>query len=122
MIDNKTYDILKWVCIIVLPSLATLYSGIAKIWNLPYVTEIPQTIIVIDANNGQNALTQAKQFSEAVKVTGIIVTKLDGSAKGGVIIGISKELGLPVYLVGVGEKIEDLRPFDPNEFVEALFE
>ena len=81
-----------------------------------------ETIIVIDANNGQNALTQAKQFSEAVKVTGIIVTKLDGSAKGGVIIGISKELGLPVYLVGVGEKIEDLRPFDPNEFVEALFE
>ena len=81
-----------------------------------------ETIIVIDANNGQNALTQAKQFSEAVKVTRIIVTKLDGSAKGGVIIGISKELGLPVYLVGVGEKIEDLRPFDPNEFVEALFE
>ena len=81
-----------------------------------------ETIIVIDANNGQNALTQAKQFSEAVKVTGIIVTKLDGSAKGGVIIGISKELGLPVYLVGVGEKIEDLKPFDPNEFVEALFE
>ena len=81
-----------------------------------------ETIIVIDANNGQNALTQAKQFSEAVKVTGIIITKLDGSAKGGVIIGISKELGLPVYLVGVGEKIEDLRPFDPNEFVEALFE
>ncbi len=81
-----------------------------------------ETIIVIDANNGQNALTQAKQFSEAVKVTGIIITKLDGSAKGGVIIGISKELGLPVYLVGVGEKIEDLRPFDPNEFVDALFE
>ena len=81
-----------------------------------------ETIIVIDANNGQNALTQAKQFSEAVKVTGIIITKLDGSAKGGVIISISKELGLPVYLVGVGEKIEDLKPFDPNEFVEALFE
>ena len=81
-----------------------------------------ETIIVIDANNGQNALTQAKQFSEAVKVTGIIVTKLDGSAKGGVLIGIAKELNLPVYLVGVGEKIEDLRPFDPNEFVDALFE
>lgn len=81
-----------------------------------------ETIIVIDANNGQNALTQAKQFSEAVKVTGIIITKLDGSAKGGVLIGIAKELGLPVYLVGVGEKIEDLRPFDPNEFVDALFE
>lgn len=81
-----------------------------------------ETIIVIDANNGQNALTQAKQFSEAIKVTGIIVTKLDGSAKGGVLIGIAKELNLPVYLVGVGEKIEDLRPFDPNEFVDALFE
>jgi len=81
-----------------------------------------ETIIVIDANNGQNALSQAREFSQAVNVTGIIVTKLDGSAKGGVLIGISKELGLPIYLVGVGEKIGDLQRFDPNEFVEALFE
>jgi fused signal recognition particle receptor len=80
-----------------------------------------ETILVIDANNGQNALSQAKQFSEAVNVTGIIVTKLDGTAKGGVLIGIAKELSLPVYFVGIGEKVEDMRPFDPQEYTEALF-
>lgn len=80
-----------------------------------------ETILVIDANNGQNALSQAKQFSEVVNVTGIIVTKLDGTAKGGVLIGIAKELALPVYFVGIGEKVEDLNPFDPNKFSEALF-
>ena len=80
-----------------------------------------ETILVIDANNGQNALSQAKQFSEAVNVSGIIVTKLDGTAKGGVLIGIAKELGLPVYFVGIGEKVEDLSPFDPDKFSEALF-
>jgi fused signal recognition particle receptor len=80
-----------------------------------------ETILVIDANNGQNALSQAKQFSEAVNVTGIILTKLDGTAKGGVLIGIAKELALPVYFVGIGEKVEDMRPFDPEEYTEALF-
>ncbi|HQO91476.1 MAG TPA: signal recognition particle-docking protein FtsY [bacterium] len=80
-----------------------------------------ETILVIDANNGQNALSQAKQFGEAVNVTGIIVTKLDGTAKGGVLIGIAKELSLPVYFVGIGEKVEDMRPFDPEEYTEALF-
>ncbi|HNW81980.1 MAG TPA: signal recognition particle-docking protein FtsY [bacterium] len=80
-----------------------------------------ETILVVDANNGQNALSQARQFGEAVDITGIIVTKLDGTAKGGVIIGIAKELGLPVYLIGTGESLDDLRPFNPDDFVEALF-
>ncbi|MGI6394918.1 MAG: signal recognition particle-docking protein FtsY [bacterium] len=80
-----------------------------------------ETLLVIDANNGQNAFLQARQFSEAVNVTGIIVTKLDGTAKGGVVVGIAKELSLPVYFVGVGEKIEDLKPFNPEEYVEVLF-
>lgn len=80
-----------------------------------------ETILVVDANNGQNALSQAKQFGEAVNLTGIIVTKLDGTAKGGIIIGIAKELGLPVYFIGTGESLEDLRPFNPDDFVEALF-
>jgi fused signal recognition particle receptor len=80
-----------------------------------------ETILVIDANNGQNALAQAKDFGDAVNVSGIIVTKLDGTAKGGVIIGIARELSLPVYMVGIGEKVEDLKRFDPEHFVEALF-
>ena len=80
-----------------------------------------ETILVIDANNGQNALSQAKQFNEAVDLSGIIVTKLDGTAKGGVLIGIAKELAIPVYMIGIGESLNDLRPFNPEEFVEALF-
>jgi fused signal recognition particle receptor len=79
-------------------------------------------LLVLDATVGQNAIAQAKQFQEAVGVTGIALTKLDGTAKGGVVIGISDELKIPVTWVGVGEKIVDLRPFDPHEFVEALFE
>ena len=78
-------------------------------------------LLVLDATNGQNAIAQARQFHEALGVTGIALTKLDGTAKGGVVIGISDELGIPVRYVGVGEKVADLRPFDPTEFVDALF-
>jgi fused signal recognition particle receptor len=81
-----------------------------------------EVLLVLDATVGQNAIAQARQFQEAVGVTGIALTKLDGTAKGGVVIGISDELKIPVTWVGVGEKIVDLRPFDPHEFVEALFE
>jgi len=81
-----------------------------------------EVLLVLDATVGQNAIAQAKQFQEAVGVTGIALTKLDGTAKGGVVIGISDELKIPVTWVGVGEKVADLRPFDPHEFVEALFE
>jgi fused signal recognition particle receptor len=77
---------------------------------------------VLDSTNGQNAIVQARQFHEALGVTGIALTKLDGTAKGGVVIGISDELSLPVRYVGVGEKVADLRPFDPGEFVDALFQ
>lgn len=79
-------------------------------------------LLVVDANTGQNAIRQAEEFNEAVGINGIILTKLDGTAKGGVIIGIYDQLKIPIYYVGVGEKIYDLRPFDPDEFVEALFE
>jgi fused signal recognition particle receptor len=78
-------------------------------------------LLVLDATNGQNAIAQARQFHEALGVTGIALTKLDGTAKGGVVIGISDELKIPVRYVGVGEKVADLRPFDPAEFVDALF-
>lgn len=81
-----------------------------------------EVLLVLDATNGQNAIVQAKQFQEAVGVTSIALTKLDGTAKGGVIIGICDELKVPVAWVGVGEKVADLRPFDPKEFVEALFD
>ena len=79
-----------------------------------------ETLLVIDATTGQNGLQQARLFGEAVEVSGVALTKLDGSAKGGVALAIAHELGLPVKLVGVGEGIEDLRPFDPDDFARAL--
>lgn len=80
-----------------------------------------ETLMVLDATTGQNGLIQAKQFLETAGITGIVLTKLDGTAKGGIVFAISNELGLPVKYVGVGEGIDDLIPFDPKEFVEALF-
>jgi fused signal recognition particle receptor len=80
-----------------------------------------EVILVLDATTGQNAINQAKQFHKALKVTGIVLTKLDGTAKGGVIIGICDTFGLPVNYIGIGEHLDDLRPFDPASFVKALF-
>jgi len=79
-----------------------------------------ETLLVVDATTGQNALQQARLFGEAAGVTGVALTKLDGSAKGGVAVAIAYELGLPVKLIGVGEQLEDLRPFDPGDFARAL--
>ena len=81
-----------------------------------------QTLLVLDGTTGQNAVSQAKLFGEAVPVTGIVVTKLDGTAKGGVVISIKEELGVPVRWIGVGEQMDDLRPFNAKEFANALFE
>ena len=81
-----------------------------------------EVLIVLDGTTGQNALIQAKEFSEVTNITGIILTKLDGTAKGGVVIGICSELNVPVKLIGVGEKIEDLQVFNAEEFAKALFE
>jgi len=80
-----------------------------------------EVLLVIDATTGQNGLQQAKQFTDAAAVTGVVLTKLDGTAKGGVVVAIARELGLPVRYVGVGEKANDLLPFDPKEFVDSLF-
>ena len=82
---------------------------------------LKESILVIDANTGQNGLQQAKVFSESVNLTCVALTKLDGSAKGAIIIAIAKEMKLPVKLVGVGEKMEDLKAFNPDDFIEALF-
>jgi fused signal recognition particle receptor len=81
-----------------------------------------ETMLVLDATTGQNGLEQARVFKEAADITGIVLTKLDGTAKGGVIVRIQEELGVPVKYIGVGEDIEDLQPFDPARFVEALFD
>jgi fused signal recognition particle receptor len=80
-----------------------------------------ETLLVIDATTGQNGLRQAQVFAEAVEVTGVVLTKLDGTAKGGIVIAICQELGIPIKLIGVGERLEDLRPFDADEFARALF-
>jgi fused signal recognition particle receptor len=80
-----------------------------------------ETLLVMDATTGQNGLQQARQFTQSAGVTGIVLTKLDGTAKGGVVVAISRELGVPVRYVGVGEKIGDLLPFNPQDFVESLF-
>jgi len=81
-----------------------------------------QTLLVIDATTGQNGLQQARLFTEAAHVSGIVLTKLDGSAKGGIVVAIANELGLPVRFVGVGEKLEDILPFDPAAFVDSLLD
>lgn len=81
-----------------------------------------EVLLVLDASTGQNAVQQAKQFTAAVGVTGLIVSKLDGTARGGVVLGIADELRIPVRFIGVGEQIDDLQPFDRNAFVDALFE
>ena len=81
-----------------------------------------ETLLVLDATTGQNAVMQAREFKEASKLTGLILTKLDGTAKGGIILSIKKELGIPVKFIGVGEQIDDMKPFDAQEFASALFE
>jgi fused signal recognition particle receptor len=81
-----------------------------------------EVLLVVDAGTGQNALSQAEQFHQAVDVSGLVLTKLDGTAKGGIIFAIAKKLGLPIRFIGVGESIDDLRVFDGDEFVQALLE
>jgi len=78
--------------------------------------------LVLDATTGQNAISQAQMFNEALGITGLIMTKLDGTAKGGIVVGISNQLGIPIKYIGIGEKMDDLRPFEPSEFVKAMFD
>lgn len=101
-----------------------LMDELAKI-NRVIGRELPdaarENLLVLDATTGQNAILQAKEFSRAAEITGLVLNKLDGTAKGGIVLSIRKELGLPVKFVGVGEKIDDMQEFDAAEFVEALF-
>ncbi len=95
---------------------------INRILEKEYPDAYRETLVVLDATTGQNALNQARQFSEAAEITGIILTKMDGTAKGGIAVAIHSELGIPVKYIGVGETIEDLQKFDSNQFVNALFD
>jgi len=83
-------------------------------------TPVTEVLLVLDATTGQNGMQQARVFREVVDLTGIVLTKLDGSAKGGIVIAVQRELGVPVKLVGLGEGPDDLAPFDPDAFVDAL--
>ena len=94
---------------------------INRIIDKEYPEAYRETLVVLDGTTGQNALVQARQFMEAADITGIILTKLDGTAKGGIAVAIQSELGIPVKYVGIGEKIDDLQKFDANDFVNALF-
>lgn len=102
-----------------------LMDELAKI-NRVIMRELPEsdreTLLVLDATTGQNAISQAKEFKEAAEITGLVLTKLDGTAKGGAILSIRRELNIPVKFIGVGEKIDDMKPFVPEAFVKALFE
>ena len=102
-----------------------LMDELAKI-NRVIGRELPdasrETLLVLDATTGQNAVNQAKEFKNAAAITGLVVTKLDGSAKGGIVFSIKRELGLPIKYIGVGEKADDMEPFDAKDFVRALFE
>src|SRR5690625_1401213 len=90
-------------------------------WPRDWSSDVCSSDLVLDATTGQNALSQAKVFSEATNVSGIVLTKLDGTAKGGIVLAIRNELHLPVKFIGLGEQIEDLRPFDAHAFVYGLF-
>ena len=102
-----------------------LMDELAKI-NRVICRELPdsarETLLVLDATTGQNAVSQAKEFKNAAEITGLVLTKLDGTAKGGIVLSIRRELGMPVKFIGVGEQIDDMRPFDAAAFTDALFE
>ena len=95
---------------------------INRILDREYGDAYRETLVVLDATTGQNALNQAKQFSEVTDITGIVLTKMDGTAKGGIAVAIQSELFIPVKYIGVGESIDDLQKFDPDQFVDALFD
>ena len=95
---------------------------INRILEKEYPDAFRETLVVVDATPGQNALAQAREFADVADITGIILTKMDGTAKGGIAVAIHSELGIPVKYIGVGETIEDLQKFDSNQFVNALFD
>ncbi|MFI3300128.1 MAG: signal recognition particle-docking protein FtsY [Candidatus Gastranaerophilales bacterium] len=122
---NEGYDVILVDTAGRLQNKFNLMEELSKIKNIIYKNApeaLRETILVLDANTGQNGLQQAKVFLETINLSSVALTKLDGSAKGAIILAIAKELGLPVKLVGVGEKMEDLKVFDSQKFIDALFD
>ena len=101
--------------------LAEELKKINRVIDREYPEAFRETLVVLDATTGQNALAQAREFNEAADITGVVLTKMDGTAKGGIAVAIQAELGIPVKYIGVGETIDDLQKFDSEEFVKALF-
>ncbi|MFY9285449.1 MAG: signaling recognition particle receptor family protein, partial [Tissierellaceae bacterium] len=97
-------------------------NKIFRVVEREYEEAAKEVLLVLDATTGQNAINQAKVFKEVANITGVALTKLDGTAKGGVVIGLQAELGLPIKLIGVGEGIDDLQPFNVDDFLDAIFE
>ncbi|NLP33702.1 MAG: signal recognition particle-docking protein FtsY, partial [Clostridiales bacterium] len=95
---------------------------INRVIDREYPEAYRETLVVLDGTTGQNALAQAKEFNEVADITGIVLTKLDGTAKGGIAIAIQSELGIPVKYIGIGEKMDDLQKFNADDFINALFE
>ena len=124
-VRNRGYDVLIVDTAGRLHNKKNLMNELSKI-NRVIDRELPgcsrENLLVLDATTGQNAVIQAKEFGQVSDLTGIVLNKLDGTAKGGIILSIKGEVGVPVKFVGVGEKIDDMQPFDAGEFVEALFE
>ena len=121
---NEKYDVILVDTAGRLQNKFNLMEELSKIKNVidkNAPESLRESILVIDANTGQNGLQQAKVFKECVNLTAVALTKLDGSAKGAIVLAIAKDLGLPVKLVGVGEQIQDLKDFDSKEFINALF-
>ncbi len=121
---NEKYDVILVDTAGRLQNKFNLMEELAKIKNVidkNAPSELRESILVIDANTGQNGLQQAKVFKECVNLSAVALTKLDGSAKGAIVLAIAKDLGLPVKLIGVGEKMEDLKDFNSKEFIQALF-
>lgn len=133
---SVAYDTLKSAIsreaeVVIIDTAGRLHNKVGLMGELEKISRVMQkqrenaphdTFLVLDATTGQNAIQQAKEFMKATPVTGLILTKLDGTAKGGVVIAIAAEFNIPVRYIGVGEKIEDLQPFEPQKFVDALFE
>lgn len=129
--DSLNSAIAKGVDVMIIDTAGRLHTKVNLMEELKKIKRVLQkqmptapheVLLVIDASTGQNAIQQAKQFSAAVGVTGLVLTKLDGTAKGGVVLAISNELNIPLKYIGVGEKIDDLQPFNKKAFVDALFE
>jgi len=98
--------------------LGKIYKTLSKAYPEAYL----ETLLVLDGTTGQNAILQAKSFSEAAHITGLVITKLDGTSKGGIAVAVQSELGIPVKYIGVGEQLDDLQKFDPAQYCNALFD